>query len=369
MNRIQFATGMGGRRGLILLAFGLLISFQTPTQSQGRQTLDIYYVDVEGGAATLFVSPSGESLLVDAGHPGPVDAERIVGVAKKAGVRQIDYLVVSHHHLDHVGGVPELAAKIPVRNFVDHGETVETSAANQALYQAYVKATQSGRRMLVKPGDAISVAGLDVKVVSSGGEAITKPLAGAGGPNPLCRDFTPKSEDKSENARSVGLVVRHGQFRTIALGDLTWNKERDLVCPNNLLGTVDVYLTTHHGLNLSGPKVIVQALRPRVAVMNNGPTKGGAPDAWQIVRDSPGLEDFWQGHLAVVKSDDAGKGGFGKSPDAGPPRNAEEKFIANLGADEAACAAHWIKVSAKADGSFVVTNGRTGMSKSYKPRT
>jgi beta-lactamase superfamily II metal-dependent hydrolase len=351
---------------LTLLVFTLVICFEPRVSTQGQKPLDIYYIDVEGGAATLFVSPSGQSMLVDAGHPGTVDAERIATVVKIAGAKQIDYLVISHHHVDHVGGASELATRVPIRNFVDHGQTVETSPENQALYQTYVKAAEKGRRMLVKPGDTIPVEGLDIRVVSSGGELISTPLPGAGAPNPLCRDSLPKNEDKTENARSTGLVIRYGRFRTLALGDLTWNKELGLVCPNNLLGTVDVYLTTHHGLNISGPKAIVHALHPRVAVMNNGPTKGGAPDAWQIVRDSPGLEDFWQGHYAVAKAD--GKGSFGKSADAGPPRNSPKELIANLDEDEATCAAHWIKVSARSDGSFVVTNGRTGFSKTYKAR-
>ena len=341
-------------RWLFLFLLGV-VAFDPHAIAQGQESLDIYYIDVEGGAATLFVSPSGQSMLVDSGHPGTVDAERIVAVAKEAGLEQIDYLVTTHHHLDHVGGVPELAARLPVRNFVDHGlPTTQELDSNQPLYEAYVKAREAGHHITVKPGDQIPIAGLDVRVVSSGGELITAPLAGAGSPNELCRDFTPKGETRisgGENARSVGLVVRYGNFRTLNLGDLTWNKEHDLVCPNNLLGTVDMYLTTHHGLSISGPKAIVHALQPRVAVMNNGPTKGGAPEAWQIVRDSPGLEDFWQGHYSV---------------NAGPAHNTPEQFIANLDETGEACAAHWIKISVLADGTFTVTNSRNGFSKAYE---
>lgn len=324
-----------------------------PATAKG-QTLDIYYIDVEGGAATLLVSPSGESMLVDTGHPGDVDANRIIAAAREAGVDQIDYLVTTHHHLDHVGGAPAVAKTLPIRNFVDHGLPTTTELdSNLPLYEAYVETRKTGRHVPVKAGDRIPIDGLDVQVVSSGEEFITTPLAGAGEPNPLCRDFVPKEEtyiSGGENGRSVGLMIRYGDFRTITLGDLTWNREHKLVCPNNLLGTIDLYLTTHHGLNISGPRAIVHALRPRVAVMNNGPTKGGAPEAWQTVHDSPGLEDFWQGHYSVEAGDD---------------HNAPEPFIANFDETKEDCAAHWIKVSAMADGSFTVTNGRNGFSKTY----
>ena len=341
-------------RWLFLLFMMVVLAAKPAVITQGQESLDIYYVDVEGGAATLFVSPSGESMLVDTGHPGTVDAERIAAVAKAAGIDQIDYLVTTHYHLDHVGGAPEVAQRLPVTTFVDHGlPTAQELESNQPLYEVYLETRKTGQHLPVMAGDQIPIAGLDVQVVSSGDEFITTPLAGAGEANPLCRDFEPKEDtyiSGGENGRSVGLVIRHGEFRTITLGDLTWNREHKLVCPNNLLGTVDLYLTTHHGLDLSGPKAIVHALRPTVAVMNNGPTKGGAPEAWQNVRDSPGLEDFWQGHYSV---------------NAGPEHNAPEQFIANLDETGENCAAHWIKVSAKADGTFTVTNHRNGFSTTY----
>jgi beta-lactamase superfamily II metal-dependent hydrolase len=293
-------------------------------------------------------------MLVDTGHPGSVDAERIMAAAKIAGLKQIDYLVTSHFHLDHVGGVPELAARIPVKNFVDHGLPTATELKdNEPLYQAYLKVREKGRHMPVKPGDTIPIADLDVRVVSSGGKVITRPLDGAGAPNPLCADFVAKEEVPmlgGENGRSVGVVVKYGRFRTIDLGDLTWNREHDLVCPNNLVGQVDVYLTTHHGLSFSGPKAIVHAMRPKVTVMNNGATKGTS-EAWQIIHDSPGMVDIWQNHQLIK---------------LGPDHNSAEQLIANLG-DGSNCAAHWIKVSARTDGSFTVTNSRNGFTKTYKP--
>ena len=318
---------------------------------QARTTLDVYFIDVEGGQATLFVPPSGPSMLVDAGWSGVNgrDADRIVTVAKQAGLSRIDYLVVTHYHRDHVGGVPDLAARIPIGTFVDHGPTVEQGAAPDALFGAYVAARDKGKHLQVKPGDTIPVSGLDVRVVSAAGDLTKAPLAGAGAPNPLCSAFQPKNEDPTENARSVGTVIAFGRFRMLDLGDLTWNKEHGLVCPNNLLGTIDLYLTTHHGLDQSGPGVLVHAVQPRVAVMNNGATKGGIPSAWQIVRDAPGLQDIWQIHRAV---------------NADAAHNAPEPFIANL--DETT--AFGLKVSAERDGSFVVTNARNGQTKRYGPR-
>ena len=314
-----------------------------------EKPLDIHVIDVEGGQATLIVPPSGESMLVDTGYVGfnGRDADRIAAVVRQAGLSRIDYLVVTHYHADHVGGVPALAARVPIRTFVDHGPTVEQGDQPAALYQAYLATRATGRHVLARPGDTLPVAGLDVRVVSAAGDLITTPLPGAGQPNALCRDYTPRDPDPTENARSVGMILTFGRFRMLDLGDLTWNKEHDLVCPNNLLGTVDVYLTTHHGLNLSGPAVLVHAVHPRVAVMNNGSRKGGMPSAWQIIRDSPALEDLWQLHYAV---------------DSGPDHNVAETFIANV--DDTT--AHELRISAQRNGSFVVTNGRNGHSKTYR---
>jgi competence protein ComEC len=337
------------RTMIVSIAIAVLTSVSVGSQAQ--KPLDINFIDVEGGQATLVVAPSGESLLVDTGWPGfdGRDADRIVARARKAGVSRIDYLVVTHYHADHVGGVPQLAARLPIGTFVDHGPTVEQGDAPAKLFASYAEARAKGRHLQVKPGDKVPIRGVDVQVVTAGGEHIAQPLAGAGAANPLCPDFKPKDVDPSENARSVGLMLTYGRFRLVNLGDLTWNKEHDLVCPNNRLGTVDVYLTTHHGLDQSGAPVIVHALRPRVAVMNNGARKGGTPPAWQTVRSSPGLEDFWQLHYASA---------------AGSDHNAAEAFIANM--DEST--AHGIRISASNDGTFTVTNGRNGLSKRYAAR-
>jgi beta-lactamase superfamily II metal-dependent hydrolase len=335
----------------LVIAIGLAGLLASP-HAQPRTTLDIYFVDVEGGQATLVVPPSGSALLVDAGWSGVNgrDADRIAAAAKQAGVAKIDHLVVTHYHRDHVGGVPDLAAKIPIGTFVDHGPSVESGEQPDALFRAYAQVRDKGRHLQVKPGDTIPVPDLDVRIVAAGGALTTTPLPGGGAANPLCADFKPKDTDATENARSVGMVMTFGRFRMLDLGDLTWNKEHDLVCPNNLLGPIDLYLTTHHGLDQSNAKVLVHAIRPRVAVMNNGAKKGGTPAAWEVVHGAPGLLDLWQIHTAV---------------DAGADHNVAEPFIANL--DERT--AFGMKVSASRDGSFTVTNARNGQSKKYGPRS
>ena len=315
--------------------------------AQTAKPLDIYVIDVEGGQATLFVTPSGESVLIDTGYPGfgDRDVNRVLNTIKEAGLSRLDYLLVTHYHNDHAGNAGALAAKVPIGTFVDHGPSVETDADARALYDSYVKARATGRHLPVKPGDKVPLRDLDWTIVTANGQRLAKPLVAAAAPNPSCAAFTPKDVDPSENARSVGSMIAFGRFRMIDLGDLTWNKEHELACPNNLLGTVDLYLTTHHGLEQSGAAVLVHALQPRVAIMNNGPAKGGEAGAMQIVRRSPGLEDFWQLHLAE------------KAADA----NAAPAMIANVDTSTA----HYLKVSAQRDGSFVVTNPRNGITKAY----
>jgi competence protein ComEC len=317
--------------------------------ARGAKSLDVYFVDVEGGQATLVVTPSKQSLLVDAGWPGfsGRDAGRIAAAAKSAGVKQIDYLVITHYHTDHVGGVPQLVEKLPVKTFVDHGPNIETGKNADELNTTYQKALATGKHLVVKPGDKIPLKGVDVTVLTANGENIGSKLPGAG-PNALCGKQFP--EDKSENARSLGILISYGKFRMIDLGDLTSREEAELVCPENRIGPVDLYLTTHHGADTSNADVIVHALKPRVAIMNNGAKKGGSPGAWQIVRKSPGLEDLWQLHFAVA---------------GGKDNNAADSFIANL---DPSCEGKSIKVSAQEDGSFTVLNQRNAYQKAYPAR-
>jgi beta-lactamase superfamily II metal-dependent hydrolase len=314
------------------------------------KNLEVYSIDVEGGQATLFVSPSGESMLVDTGWGGhnSRDADRIVAAAKLAGVKRIDYLVITHYHMDHVGGVPQLAAKMPIRNFVDHGENTEQDRGVKVLYNEYVDFRAKGNHLLVKAGDTIPIKGIEVKVLSAAGKAIDAPLPGAGQPNAECAGFKMHPMDPTENDASLGLLISYGSFRMVDMGDLTWNKEKDLVCPANKIGPVDLYLVSHHGMDMSGSPEWVHALHPKVALMNNGARKGGVPETWQTVHDSPGLVDMWQLHFAVA---------------GGKEHNAADPFLANL--DEA-CEGKWIRVEARKDGSFSLLNSRNKFEKTYR---
>lgn len=333
------------------LAACLLLSGQSEAATEKQ--LEIYFIDVEGGQATLIVSPGGESMLVDTGWSGfqGRDADRIVAAAKAAGIQQIDVVVITHYHRDHVGGAPQLADRIKIGAFVDHGPNQEDAPATQELYAAYQKLMQGAKHLVAKPGEQIPLPGVKVQVLTAAGAHIGPGLAGAGQPNPWCATEPQAPLDKTENAFSLGILVTYGQFRFIDLGDLTRRKEVELVCPDNLLGTVDVYLTTHHGLDQSNARAIVNALQPRVAIMNNGAHKGGSPEAWKIVHASPGLLDLWQLHYAL---------------DAGKDNNVPDPMIANL---EEKCQGAYIKVTARSDGTFVVFNSRNGYSKTYNKMT
>ena len=365
-------------KSIVLLAAWVVVS-AVPGSGQQRNTFDIYSIDVEGGQSTLFVSPSGESLLVDTGSPGDRDANRIATTAKQAGLTNLDNVVITHYDGDHVGGVKDLAERIPIRTFIDHGPRLPASGAPpmtpqekanvERLDAAYLGLASKGRHITANAGDRLPVPGLDIRVVSSRGDVIKTPLDGAGAPNALCRAFTPHETDTSENINSLGMVVSSfgGRFRLLDLGDLTWNTEHDLVCPNNLVGSVDVYIATHHGLARSGPPALVHAVRPRVSIINNGPRKGASRETWDTLKSTPGLEDIWQLHYSVQRAptprfEEKGEPG-------GKDANAPERFIANL--DEAPpdhSPAYSLKISVRPDGSFVVTNARNGYSKEYKAR-
>jgi competence protein ComEC len=335
-------------RKLILVASFLVSAAALPA----AKNLEIYSIDVEGGQSTLIVSPSGESLLVDAGWPGfnHRDAGRIAAAAKSAGVRKIDYLLITHFHQDHVGGVPQLAERLPIRNFVDHGANTETTKDAQVLYNAYSAFRDKGNHIQVKPGDTIPIKGIDVRVLSSGGETLSAILPGAGQPNPDCAGFARPAADATENGRSVGILVTFGDFRLVDMGDLTADQEYPLVCPVNKIGTADLWVVSHHGSAASDSLPFVHALHPRVAMMNNGARKGGDAEVWQRIHATPGLLDLWQLHFAVA----AGKDG-----------NSADPFIANV--DEI-CEGKWLKVTVEKDGSFTVYNSRNRYEKSYARR-
>ncbi len=337
---------------LLALALALVPSLAAagPLGLFGSGPLEIYFIDVEGGQSTLIVSPSGQSLLIDTGWRGfeGRDADRIQAVAKTAKVKQIDYLIITHYHRDHVGGVPMLADRMKIVNFLDHGPNVEDSKVVTEDYSDYVKAIQRGEHTVVKPGDTVPIKGLSVKVLTAAGEHIPAPLPGAGQPNSYCATTPKRDADPTENAQSVGVLVTFDKFRFLDMGDLTWNKELELMCPNNPIGTVDVLLVSHHGLNQSNSPALVDAVHPRVAIMNNGARKGASPDAWQTVKASPGLEDLWQLHYAVA---------------GGKEHNVADSFIANVDEQDSG---QYIKLTAEANGSFTVWNQRNKFTKVYK---
>ena len=312
--------------------------------------LEIYWVDVEGGAATLIVTPAGETVLMDAGWPGndDRDAKRIADVLEnEVDRKEIDYFITSHFHTDHVGGAPGLAAMLPIKQFVDHGDSTEKNRNERAaqLWQDYREA--AGTRMTVNPGDTLPVSGVDFQFVAAGGESIS----GDGSTqNPHCEGAEQKeAPDGSEDSQSIGFMVRMGEFEFLDLGDLHWAQELAAVCPQNPFGEIDLFQVSVHGGSPSNSPTLLNAIAPQVAVMNNGPHKGGDPLTYAALMGTSRLLDLWQGHKALNDG----------------TLNTDEDKLANLGGTEG-CEGHWIKATVQADGTFTILNSRNGFSKSYK---
>jgi competence protein ComEC len=348
MSRILF------RLAILVAYLGL---FLTPAVSaiplaDAQQPLQIYFVDVEGGQATLFVTPAGQSLLIDTGWAGfdGRDADRIVAAAKDAGLKKIDFVLLTHYHPDHAGGVPQLSARISIGAFIDHGENREPSdAETQRVWQDYLKTVdrQELKRTIAKPGDSLPLKGIETKVISADGAVIAEPLPGAGATNAACKTTPQPPADASENPRSLGTLFTFGGLRILDLGDLTADKEMSLMCPVNKLGAVDIFVVSHHGATSSNSPLFLNGIAPRVAVMDNGARKGGAPSSWEAIEKSPRLEDLWQLHY---------------SKHGGPAHNVAEPFIANLAGPDAG---NYLKLTAWADGDFEVFNSRTKTTKRY----
>ena len=329
---------------------GLMALAMTPLRAHAEANhLLIYTVDVEGGQATLFVAPGGGSLLVDTGWPGNNgrDAQRIMAAMKDAGVTKIDKMLITHFHTDHVGGVPELVKHVEVGEFLDHGVNREDSDITRKDTAAYLKAIEGKPHRVLHPGDTIEIPGLTINVLTADGEHESSIPGIKPSPNSYCANEPKWDLDATENPRSVGILIRFGSFDLLDLGDLTKPKEVALVCPNNPIGAVDLYVVTHHGFNQSSARAIVDAIHPRVAIMDNGAHKGGSPEAWQTVRQSPGIEDLYMLHTAE---------------DSDAAHNSSEALIANPKGDGDGA---WFKVVASKDGSFSVTNSRTGTTKNY----
>jgi beta-lactamase superfamily II metal-dependent hydrolase len=334
-----------------------------PIEAAGPdKTLDIYFVDVEGGAATLIVTPAGESILVDSGWPREDgrDAKRIHSVATQvAKLTQIDHYVTTHWHTDHYGGIGRLSELMPVKQFYHHGIPERLSEDPQGfpvLMAAYQKASR-GKSRVLRPGDEIPLASgkaagrpaLRLRCIAAHGDVLPEDASAPA--NPLCKDSQAKPEDTTDNARSVSLLLTFGPFKFLDCGDLTWNVEKKLVCPTNKIGTVDVYQVNHHGMALSNNPVLVRSVRPRVAIINNGPKKGGDAPVYALLHGLPDIEAVYALHRNVRTTD----------RDNPPP-----EFIANLKED---CQGEFIKLSVDPTGKrYTVGIGSKGPARSYIPR-
>jgi beta-lactamase superfamily II metal-dependent hydrolase len=361
-----------------LLALACLAS---PAFAQNRagKPLDIYVIDVEGGNATLFVTPSGESVLIDTGNGGNQaarDAGRIVEAAKDAGVTKIDHLIITHWHGDHFGGLQELAKQLPIAHYYDHGANAQATPQTDDFFKTvYEPLTAKALHTVVKPGDTIPMKDLNWRVVAAAGNVLKTNLPGAGRPNPYCADSKAQDPDPTENAQSVSSYITFGKFRVVHMGDLTYNKELDLMCPNNRLGTADLFIVSHHGQAISNSPALVHALHPRVAIINNGTRKGGQPDAMRVLFSSPGLEDLWQMHFSLLSGQEyTVPGAFIANhidqPDTAIPVAAWNPPPQGQQAPPPPAhngKAYYFKITAQADGTFTVTNTRNNFAKTYRP--
>lgn len=351
---------MNSRRLLAaFLTLGFMTTFAKADEPKaGPRGVEIYFVDTEGGAATLIVTPLGESILIDCGNPGARDAERIHQVAtQRAGLKAIDHLVITHWHSDHYGGVDRLTKLMPVHRYYDHGipeSLAEDPRGFPLLIQAYKMASQ-GKSTALKPGDEIKLKqkeggpALKLFCLCGSGEVIAdKP--GAFG-NPIAEEHKPQAVDKSDNARSLGFLFSFGNFKFLDLGDLTWNIEYKLIHPTDKIGQVDVYQCTHHGLEISNNPVLIKTVNPRVAVFNNGARKGGHPSVTATLRRLPEIKAIYQLHRNV---------------NVGAQENTDPEFIAN---PDEKCLGESIQLAVAADSkSYTVTVGSKGKPRRYETR-
>jgi beta-lactamase superfamily II metal-dependent hydrolase len=326
-----------------------------PQGTPQARTLDIYWIDVEGGAATLIVSPSGESLLVDTGFPGndDRDAKRIALAAVTAGLTRIDNLVITHFHVDHIGGAEALSKLIPIRRFIDHGDSIEATGRGAQIISDY-RALTEGKRTIVKPGDKIALAGVDITVVSAAGKVLANRLD-RGFSTSFCEGAQTKPADTTENGQSTGFLLTYNRFSFLDVGDLTWDHEMELACPVNKIGEVSLFQATHHGFSngQSGATALINSLKPQVVIVNNGARKGFSNGGYESIKNIPGIEGIWQGHRGEAND---------------PAMNTQEDMIANLSGAAGEDKGYWIKASVAANGSFTVTNSRNNFSKTYNAR-
>ena len=335
---------------VLFFSAAALAASDTPPASD---TLDIYVIDTCGGKAMIVVTPEGEKMLVDAGYPRPDnrDTKRIVETAKSLGIKEFDYVVATHYDTDHSGNIASVDANIPGKVFFDHGEPIASFGGRRNRdYESYINCIGNRKRVSVKPGDTIPVKGVKITVVTAGGKALAEPLEGAGQPNEFAVETRPTAR-ADNNIGSIGLLYEFGEFRMLDLADLLTPVEFDLMCPNNKVDKVDLFMVSHHGFQVSNSKFLIHAIAPKVAIMNNGPRKGGEAAVFDILKSSPGIQDLWQLHYSF---------------NAGEEKNSPEQFIANM-EQEQQCQGRMIKVSVKKDGTFTVTNTRNDFTKTYEP--
>lgn len=313
--------------------------------------LDIYWIDVEGGAATLVVTPAGESVLIDTGNPGLRDPNRILDVVtREAQLRRIDHLIITHYHRDHYGGAEALSRSIPIGTVWDNGKFEGMPDDPGEAYFTF----PAEKRQVIQPGDRLPLKGkrkvpLSFQCLACRKQFI-KPPRGAEKNTLICKEGRSKDRDGSDNANSIVMLLGFGDFRFYDGGDLTWNQEARLVCPVNLVGTVDVYQITHHGLDSSNNPLVLRSLKPRVTIMNNGVTKGCMPEVFANLKATQSLEAVYQVHKNL-------------RPD-GSVNNVPDQFIANL---EEECKANYIKLSVAPDGqSYEISIPATGHKKTYQ---
>jgi competence protein ComEC len=340
---------------LVLLA--LFLSGQNSVHAAPK-TLDIYFIDVEGGAATLIVTPTGQSLLIDTGFPGDRDAGRIAHAALEiAGLKQIDHCIITHWHRDHVGGVATLSKLIPIKNYYDHGLPPTIASDMQAeLIEAYRQTTQ-GKSITLKPGDEIKLQRspkylppLNVRVLTAGGVVLGE-QSSVPQVRPCGEKFEPKPEDTTDNVNSVGILLTFGRFKFFDGGDLTWNIENRLACPKNVVGGVDIYQADHHGLDISNNPAFVRELNPRVAIINDGPRKGGEARTFATLKSLNEIEAIYQLHRNVRTTD---------------KDNTMSGYIAN---EEEVCQGNLIKISVDPTAlSYTVSIPARQLSRSYRTR-
>jgi beta-lactamase superfamily II metal-dependent hydrolase len=339
-------------------------------------------IDVEGGGATLFVSPSGESLLIDTGNGGDAaarDAGRIMAAIRDAGVERLDHLIITHYHGDHVGGFAELAKQVPIAHYIDHGENIQPEGSGARYFPHYEELASAAGRTIARPGDTIDMTGLDIWVAASAGEIIDSPLPGAGAPNPYCEGYSPIAPDTSENGQSVGIRMDYGEFTVAHLGDLTWNGELELACPTNKFGMADVFIVNHHAQRrpaaMSNAEPLVYGLQSRVAISSNGIRKGAQVEAMKVLFSAPGLEDIWQLHFSQFSGQEyTVPGAFianrfeGETAVPIAPTEAQSPDPSAPPIPPHEGPAHYLTIDAWRDGTFTVTNTRNGFVKTYHAR-